>query len=118
MCVLEWRSWSAPRAFYARFRTRSDFVLTARFLLEFFTRRCEGLEPDFPEKDRDVPEDFFTSKHRGKNTTMRYLHYPGRATEGSGGAGLGAGAHTDYGSITLLFQDGVGGLQLQQEDWL
>ncbi|MFK7913217.1 MAG: isopenicillin N synthase family dioxygenase [Pseudomonadales bacterium] len=67
-----------------------------------------------------VPDDFFASRHHGENTTLRYLYYPSGAVEQVQTGQMGAGAHTDYGSITLLFQDTVGGLQLQQDDgeWL
>lgn len=64
----------------------------------------------------DVPADFFATRHHGENTTLRYLHYPGGQAEHVVDRQMGAGAHTDYGSITLLFQDTVGGLQLQQDD--
>lgn len=68
----------------------------------------------------DVPDDFFMAKHTGENITMRYLHYPDSGYTVSGDDQLGAGAHTDYGSVTLLFQDAVGGLQLKRADgtWL
>jgi isopenicillin N synthase-like dioxygenase len=63
----------------------------------------------------ELPRDFFTERHRGENVTLRLLHYPaGLAVRSS--AQLGAGAHTDYGSITLLFQDDVGGLELRGAD--
>lgn len=67
----------------------------------------------------DVPDDFFNRKHDGQNTSLRYLYYPA-ALVGERQAQMGAGAHTDYGSITLLFQDAIGGLQLRQDDgsWL
>jgi isopenicillin N synthase-like dioxygenase len=62
-----------------------------------------------------LPLEFFTERHRGQNLTLRYLHYPaGLAVESA--AQLGAGAHTDYGSITLLYQDDVGGLELLGSD--
>lgn len=65
-----------------------------------------------------LPENFFDDKHTGLTQTLRYLHYPpsGNPEEGQ----LGAGAHTDYGTITLLFQDNNGGLQVQNTrgDWV
>jgi isopenicillin N synthase-like dioxygenase len=48
-------------------------------------------------------------------TTLGALHYPpqlGRITEGR----IGAGAHTDYGCLTLLHQDVSGGLQVKRRD--
>lgn len=67
-----------------------------------------------------APDDFFASRHQGDNTTLRYLYYPSGLVEPIAAGQMGAGAHTDYGSMTLLFQDTVGGLQLQQADgsWL
>jgi isopenicillin N synthase-like dioxygenase len=63
----------------------------------------------------NLPPEFFTQRHRGQNVTMRYLHYPaGLAVESA--AQYGAGAHTDYGSITLLYQDDVGGLEVLGRD--
>ncbi|HXW78734.1 MAG TPA: 2OG-Fe(II) oxygenase family protein [Acidimicrobiales bacterium] len=49
------------------------------------------------------------------------IHYPpGPAGEHAGRpANLGVGAHTDYGLITVLWQDQVGGLQVRHEEhWL
>jgi len=64
----------------------------------------------------DTTPDFFVSKHSGENLTMRYLHYPSAGYVVDSDAQMGAGAHTDYGSITLLFQDAIGGLQLRRAD--
>jgi isopenicillin N synthase-like dioxygenase len=62
-----------------------------------------------------LPADYFALRHRGENVTLRLLHYPAGAAVRSS-AQLGAGAHTDYGAITLLFQDDVGGLELLGAD--
>ncbi|BFM06101.1 isopenicillin N synthase family dioxygenase [Halioxenophilus aromaticivorans] len=66
-----------------------------------------------------VNEDFFTRKHRGENISLRLLHYPPVPPGGVSDKQLGAGAHTDYGFLTLLFQDDVGGLQVldKQQQW-
>lgn len=45
--------------------------------------------------------------------TLRPLHYPPKKFDAEKNSGLGAGAHTDYGLITILVTDGVPGLQIQ-----
>jgi len=62
-----------------------------------------------------LPAGYFAQRHRGENVTLRFLHYPAGLLPRSS-AQLGAGAHTDYGSITLLFQDQVGGLEVLRAD--
>jgi isopenicillin N synthase-like dioxygenase len=63
-----------------------------------------------------LPADFFVRVHSGENVTLRLLYYPGSQTTQPKPSQLGAGAHTDYGFMTLLFQHGVGGLQLLDSD--
>ena len=67
----------------------------------------------------DLPEDFFTRCHGGENITLRLLDYPASEQAPLDARQLGAGAHTDYGLLTLLFQDTVGGLQVldAQDRW-
>lgn len=64
------------------------------------------------------PETFFDDKH-GRNYFLRMLHYPPIDQIPQPGQ-LRAGEHTDYGSITLLLQDEVGGLEVQtrQGEWI
>lgn len=60
----------------------------------------------------ELPRDFFVDTHDQHDHTLRLLHYPPiPAPDERDGDNLRAGGHTDYGSITLLFQDGVGGLE-------
>ena len=60
-------------------------------------------------------ESFFDRFVSDADNTLRLLHYPAvsrdvfRINPGQ----VRAGAHSDYGSITFLFQDGRGGLQVQ-----
>ena len=65
-----------------------------------------------------APEDFFADKHAPHASTVRLFHYP--PVERRPGAGqLRAGAHTDYGTVTLVFQDRVEGLEaLVDGRWL
>ena len=69
-----------------------------------------------------LDEHFFDSFTKDGDNNLRLLHYPPvkkEVFERNKGQ-VRAGAHTDYGSITLLFQDMRGGLQVQTLDgeWL
>ena len=68
----------------------------------------------------EVPRAFFDALHSGANMTLRFLHYPApQALPTALDGQLGAGAHTDYGSFTLLLQDDAGGLQIRRgDDWV
>lgn len=58
----------------------------------------------------DLDSEYFVERHGGENVTFRILHYPPLSADIDGQ--LGAGAHTDYGMVTLLFQDMIGGLEV------
>ena len=66
----------------------------------------------------ELPPNFFEDKH-GENYFLRLLHYPPVAQTPQPEQ-LRAGEHSDYGSITLLLQDAVGGLEVQtrQQEWM
>ena len=65
--------------------------------------------------DLGLDEDHFAPSFTEPMSTLRMLSYPA-----SVGAGIGAGAHTDYGAVTLLMTDGEPGLQVQPRgaDWV
>ncbi len=67
----------------------------------------------------ELPEDFLTTRHNQQHHTLRSLHYPPLQTPAKTGQ-VRAGEHSDYGSLTLLFQDEVGGLEVQTTtgDWI
>ena len=64
-----------------------------------------------------LDEDFFRAHYTQDPTVLfRIFNYPRTADADSG---WGVGEHTDYGFITLLKQDDVGGLQVRHgEQWL
>ena len=59
-----------------------------------------------------LPETFFVARHHQQEFTLRLLHYP-PIPDTSDTESIRAGEHSDYGSLTLLFQDDVGGLEVQ-----
>ena len=56
--------------------------------------------------------DTFTRSLRTPISRLKLLRYPEQAAADEG-ALLGCGAHTDYSVLTIVAQDGVGGLELQ-----
>ncbi len=66
-----------------------------------------------------LESDYFLQRYtRDPTVLFRIFNYP-PATAGAGGDELGVGEHTDYGFLTLLLQDEVGGLEIWHRDrWL
>ena len=59
-----------------------------------------------------IERDFFDTRFNEPVSVLRLIHYPPRDAA-SCAEQQGAGAHTDYGCITLLYQDAAGGLQVR-----
>ena len=60
------------------------------------------------------PADFYDAAFADHpHLHLKIVRYPGRAPDG---ADQGVGAHKDYGFLTLLLQDDIGGLQVERED--
>ena len=62
-----------------------------------------------------LEESYFDEYTNAGDNTLRLLHYPevDRSVFTNNTLQVRAGEHTDYGSITLLFQDDKGGLQVK-----
>ena len=67
----------------------------------------------------ELPEDFFAPFYDMPGTTLRLLCYPPHPRAAQANQ-LGAGAHTDWGGVTLLAQDSLGGLEVRNAagEWL
>jgi isopenicillin N synthase-like dioxygenase len=63
----------------------------------------------------DFPEDYFLRFYRKPLNQLRLLHYPPRPPELDEKV-MGARVHTDTGAFTILLQDQVGGLEVQNAD--
>ena len=59
-----------------------------------------------------APRNFFRGKYQRPLVRTRLLHYPPQPAE-AGADQFGAAPHTDWGCMTLLWQDDIGGLQVQ-----
>lgn len=60
----------------------------------------------------DLPEDYFDEPFRDTPAWMaKLIHYVGGVVEEAGDQGVGS--HADYGFVTLLLQDNVGGLEVK-----
>ena len=66
-----------------------------------------------------LPEHYFDDTADSPMVTLRMIRYPAHPA-GADERTFGAGAHTDWGAITVLAQDAHGGLEVQMPDgrWL
>ena len=67
----------------------------------------------------DLPETYFDATSHSPMVTLRMLRYPPHPADADDRT-FGAGAHTDWGALTLLAQDAHGGLEVFLADgsWL
>lgn len=87
-----------------------------RTMMDFFTR-CKTLHAVVMRAialGMGLDETFFDRFVRKGNNTLRLLHYPPVSNRDFQAGRIRAGAHSDIGSITLLFQDEAGGLQVEK----
>lgn len=65
----------------------------------------------------ELNDDFFHDKFNPAFPLLALWHYPPVPSESDS---WGVGPHTDYGVLTLLIQDDVGGLQVETKsgDWI
>jgi isopenicillin N synthase-like dioxygenase len=86
-------------------------------MLEFF-EQCKGLHVEVMRAiavGMGLEDSFFDGFVDVGDNTLRLLHYPAvdkKVFQVNPGQ-VRAGEHSDYGSITLLFQDSRGGLQVK-----
>jgi isopenicillin N synthase-like dioxygenase len=62
-----------------------------------------------------LPSDYFLPFVQDRDHFFRVLHYP-ETTADTFKSRVRAGVHTDYGTLTLLFNDNSGGLQVRGKD--
>ncbi len=60
----------------------------------------------------ELPRRYFDAMMREPMPVLRLIHYPPHPVDARANQ-LGAGAHTDWGALTFLLQDGSGGLEVQ-----
>jgi len=62
----------------------------------------------------DLPSDYFASRYTADPLILfRLFNYPSRPVPSGTDARWGVGEHSDYGLLTILLQDDVGGLQVK-----
>lgn len=90
-----------------------------RKFMEEFYETCFKLELEILAalaKALGVDEKQMVTLHNKAENEFRILHYPEvPASELADGTATRIAEHTDFGSITMLFQDSVGGLQVEDQ---
>lgn len=88
-------------------------------LLKLLARglHVEPFDPDQKAKDDDLEsgDNWFVTRHlpsKPSGSVLRFLHYPSQKSQDPETV-IRAGAHTDYGTVTMLFQkEGEDGLEI------
>jgi isopenicillin N synthase-like dioxygenase len=101
--------WPDLPGFREAVETYRAAMLEASLRMQRALSMALGLDPDF-----------FGERPGQTMCHLRLIHYPPMETLTPEPGQLGCGAHTDYGTLTLLADDGNGGLQVRQRsgDWI
>jgi isopenicillin N synthase-like dioxygenase len=93
-----------------------------RNFMEEFYEECFKLELEILAalaEALEVPSDQMKALHSRAENEFRLLHYPPiNASELADGTATRIAEHTDFGTVTMLFQDSVGGLQVEDQQQL
>ncbi|BAZ15676.1 2OG-Fe(II) oxygenase [Calothrix sp. NIES-4071] len=92
----------------------SHIIAQYPYIVEFFNA-CTKLSNQILEaigRALELPTNFFANNHNQNHHTLRLLHYP-PLQKSPHSRQTRAGEHSDYGSITLLFQHEVSGLEVK-----
>jgi isopenicillin N synthase-like dioxygenase len=101
--------WPSLPGFREAVETYRAAMLEAALRMQRALSMALGLDPDF-----------FGERPGQTMYHLRLIHYPSMETLTPEPGQLGCGAHTDYGTLTLLADDGNGGLQVRQRsgEWV
>jgi isopenicillin N synthase-like dioxygenase len=68
----------------------------------------------------ELPADYFEASHHFVGCSLVYNYYPATDPSRVGRTQWGISPHTDYGTLTLLWQDKLGGLEVRNAagDWI
>ncbi|KAL4862144.1 hypothetical protein BDV12DRAFT_49613 [Aspergillus spectabilis] len=91
-----------------------------RPFMESFYEQCQSLHLTLLRAialSLSVEETFFISRCGVNSSELRLNHYPATETADlKSGNMMRISSHTDFGTVTLLFQDSVGGLEIESQD--
>lgn len=100
--------------------TEDEEAVEFKTQMKAFFETCKGLHMQVMRAialGMGIEETWFDGFTDAGDNTLRLLHYPGVSKSvfkrEDGQLQVRAGEHSDYGSITLLFQDARGGLQVR-----
>lgn len=98
---------------------RDQILPGYRSFMEEFYESCFKVELEILAalaRALDIPEDQLQALHNRAENEFRLLHYPAiNASELADGTATRIAEHTDFGTITMLFQDSTGGLQVEDQ---
>lgn len=89
-----------------------------RAFAEGFYHQCHQVHQDLLEAfavGLGLSDTFFTDLCRVISSELRLNHYPGGLLSTMDKGARRISEHTDFGTVTLLFQDDVGGLEIEEQ---